>query len=82
MKKVLEIINIKSTFIKGYKAILSKDWQKIKAQYVELWQSGEKQPKLTPFDLKLYKEDVLISHEEDIIELAKHYFGDNIEVKG
>jgi DNA polymerase III subunit gamma/tau len=82
IKKVLEIINQKSTFIKGYKAILSKDWQKIKTQYVELWQSGEKQPKLTPFDLKLYKDEVSSSNEEDIIELAKHYFGDNIEVKG
>jgi DNA polymerase-3 subunit gamma/tau len=82
IKKVLDIINLKSTFIKGYKAILSKDWNKIKAQYVELWQSGEKQPQLTPFDLKLYKEDVSISQEEDIIELAKYYFGDNVEVKG
>lgn len=81
-KKVLDIINQKTKFIKGYEAILKKDWETMKAQYVELWQSGEKQPKLTPFDLKLYKEDVVSSNEDDIIELAKHYFGEKIEVKG
>ncbi len=80
--QVLTIMNQKSTLIKGYQAILREDWNIIKAQYVELWQSGNKQPKLTPFDLKLYQDTPTQNTDEDIVALSKDYFGEDINVKG
>lgn len=80
--KVLDIINQKSQVIKGYKAILKEDWVKIRAQYVELWKSGNHKPKLDVFDLQLYREITHKKQDDDIVALSKDYFGDAIKVKG
>ena len=54
----------------------------IKEVYLDLWKKGQKKPKLPPYDLKLYEEDIKESNKEpEIISLAKEYFGDKATIK-
>lgn len=80
-KQVLQILNLKQDLISDYIAILRSDWAIIKAQYIKLWKAGEKEPQLKSLDLKLYKEKQNHSKEAEIVNVAKEYFGDNIEIK-
>jgi DNA polymerase-3 subunit gamma/tau len=63
-------------------AILKTDWLVIKEVYLDLWKKGHKKPKLPPYDLKLYEDDVTETPKEpEIISVAKEYFGDKIMMK-
>ncbi|RJX26285.1 MAG: DNA polymerase III subunit gamma/tau [Acholeplasma sp.] len=78
----LEIFNGKQHLIDDVIAILKTDWLVIKEVYLDLWKKGQKKPKLPPYDLKLYEEDVTETPKEpEIISVAKEYFGDKIMMK-
>lgn len=78
----LEIFNSKQHLIDDVIAILKTDWLVIKEVYVDLWKKGQKKPKLPPYDLKLYEDDVTETPKEpEIISVAKEYFGDKIMMK-
>lgn len=81
MNQVLTILNQKRDLVKGYKAILREDWASIRSQYIKLWKAGDKSPKLSPIDLKLYKTSNEETSEPEIVTVAKEYFGDDIEIK-
>jgi DNA polymerase III subunit gamma/tau len=81
-EQALQIINQKQPLIKGFYAILREDWAILKAEYLTKWQQGMKKPTLSDIDLKLYTHQTPKQEEEDIVELAKQYFGDNVSVKG
>ncbi|MDY0338459.1 MAG: DNA polymerase III subunit gamma/tau [Acholeplasmataceae bacterium] len=79
---ILEIFNNKSHLIDDCIAILKPDWLVIKEVYLDLWKKGQKKPKLPPYDLKLYTDDLMKEQKEpEIISLAKEYFGDKITIK-
>ncbi len=82
-KLVLEIFNSKTKLIDDYVAILKADWIVIKGIYLDLWKKGQKKPKLPPYDLKLYKNNIKNESKKvpEIISLAKEYFGDKVTVK-
>jgi DNA polymerase III subunit gamma/tau len=80
-EQVFEIINNKHDLIKGYYAILKTDWLVIKEAYMDLWQKGQKKPKLPPHDLKLYKDPINENQTSETINLAKEYFGEKVKIK-
>ena len=78
----LEIFNNKQHLVDDIIAILKTDWLVIKEVYLDLWKKGQKKPKLPPYDLKLYEDDVAETPKEpEIISVAKEYFGDKIMMK-
>jgi len=81
-KLVFEIFNSKNQLVDDYIAILKSDWLVIKEVYSDLWNKGQKKPKLPPYDLKLYVEQANEEKKEpEIISLAKEYFGDKVRIK-
>ncbi len=80
-KQILRIMNAKTHLIDGHIAILKSDWIVLKKLYIEQRAKGIKKPKLSPYDLKLYKEPDKPKKEAEIINLAKEYFGDIVTVK-
>jgi len=81
-KLVFEIFNSKNQLVDDYIAILKSDWLVIKEVYSDLWNKGQKKPKLPPYDLKLYVEQASEEKKEpEIISLAKEYFGDKVRIK-
>ncbi len=78
--QVLQILNHKQEFIKGYYAILRSDWLIILESFKSQWKKGIKKPKLAAQDLKLYKE-FKEKKEPEIIKVAKEYFGDKAVIK-
>jgi DNA polymerase III subunit gamma/tau len=81
-KLVFEIFNSKNKLVDDYIAILKSDWLVIKEVYSDLWNKGQKKPKLPPYDLKLYVEQANEEKKEpEIISLAKEYFGDKVRIK-
>ncbi len=80
-KQILRIMNAKTHLIDGHIAILKSDWIVLKKLYIEQHAKGIKKPKLSPYDLKLYKEPDKPKKEAEIINLAKEYFGDIVTVK-
>ena len=81
-KLALEVFNGKKQLVDDIVAILKTDWLVIKEVYLDLWKKGQKKPKLPPYDLKLYEEDIKESNKEpEIISLAKEYFGDKATIK-
>ncbi len=80
-KHILSIMNAKSQLIDGYVAILKADWLVLKKLYIEQHAKGIKKPKLSPYDLKLYKDPEKPKKDAEIINLAKEYFGDVVTVK-
>ncbi len=81
-KLVFEIFNSKNQLVDDYVAILKSDWLVIKEVYSDLWNKGQKKPKLPPYDLKLYVEQASEDKKEpEIVSLAKEYFGDKVRIK-
>jgi DNA polymerase III subunit gamma/tau len=81
-KLVFEIFNSKNQLVDDYIAILKSDWLVIKEVYSDLWNKGQKKPKLPPYDLKLYVEQASEDKKEpEIVSLAKEYFGDKVRIK-
>ncbi len=81
-KLVFDIFNSKNQLVDDYIAILKSDWLVIKEVYSDLWNKGQKKPKLPPYDLKLYVEQASEDKKEpEIVSLAKEYFGDKVRIK-
>lgn len=83
---VLEFLNSETNKYKDYFVILNKDWEIIRKRYVDLLKSGQKRPRLSNYDFKIYekkeKNDEEIKTKSDAYNLAVEYFGEEkVEIK-
>src|SRR5690554_1795696 len=73
----LEIV--KKLLNKETYVILTTDWQNIRAQYVDLLQSGQKRPVINYYDFKIYKKTIVEEKAESkALQTAKVLFGEDL----
>lgn len=78
---ILEILNIESKRYDNVYVILDEDWKVVRKRYVDLYNSGQKRPKLNSYDFKIYEQGIITNENKEnseVFNLAKEYFGEEI----